>query len=390
MLQAAVDKMNEAIARENIKRAKKGDTPKSTRTLKGIIDSAIEKKSLKAYICTHEPKLSDPSSSRTGGIIANASPSNDGFIRSGNIKSPYDISCNAADFTIGELISVELKDGKTLAEHIVSNTDVARSVIGDARDKFIKTPVDAGSNVRQVFFPEEDDYCLLSILQPIGMMHEQKKRILQMNTSDETWAQRKLKNAGDPSDTGYCETINLVNVGYGGSKPRNISVLTNQMKGKALMFSCFPPEIHPREIEFPRLDFFKSINPWMFKDDFMELHRVLAVAKNNIHIRLKRDDIIRFITGRLCNMVWSIRAQEFGWTLGDYYEQLKPNHMVWLDDRWEADRNDANLEEFLSDMAEWFSHAYSVVLGDKALKIGDHIDHQYITAVMKEEEAIWQ
>lgn len=73
-------------------------------------------------LATHPSKFSHPSSSSTA-IIANASFSPDGFLRTGNVVAECDCFGNAAALDVNEFLSLTLSDKRTVLAHLESHTE---------------------------------------------------------------------------------------------------------------------------------------------------------------------------------------------------------------------------------------------------------------------------
>lgn len=96
------------------------------------------------------------------------------------------------------------------------------------------------SKIKQVYFPvwlDDEDYHLLSILTPSGLLFEMRRRIDDIRFSEQTKTLRDLKRKGEYSEVGFKEIYGLTTIGFGGTKPQNISVLNNQNAGKPIY--CF-------------------------------------------------------------------------------------------------------------------------------------------------------
>src|SRR5690606_1773959 len=89
------------------------------------------------------------------------------------------------------------------------------------------------SKIKQVYFPVDDNYHQLSILSASGIMFELRKRIDNIRFSEEAKAARVCEKNNEISKGGYKQLVNITTIGYGGTKPQNISVLNNQNGGKA-------------------------------------------------------------------------------------------------------------------------------------------------------------
>jgi CRISPR-associated protein Csy1 len=133
------------------------------------------------------------------------------------------------------------------------------------------------SKVKQVYFPVQDrEYHLLSVMTPSNLMFTLKERIREMHFSEITKQARESKKSLKHHEKGFSEIYGLTVSGYGGTKPKNISVLNNQNHGEAYLLPSSPPQLADRKVQTPRTDFFKN-SLWLkaFKDDFLKFHALL-------------------------------------------------------------------------------------------------------------------
>ena len=334
---------------------------------------------------THPGKFTHPSA-KISSIIAQFPQKADGFLRTGNNVSSLDVFGNAATLDVHKFLSLKLDDGKKLIDHIEEETETAKKqlVVGTAsfeeiREGFLaikesdKTAV-TSEKVKQVYFPCDNDYHLLSILTPSGLMFELKNRVNDMRFSDQTEEARELKRKGEYCDAGFDDLFNLSVIGYGGTKPQNISVLNNQNGGKAYLLLCMPPALQKRKVRLPMYNFFKnSLWAGNFKESFDALHKLLVVGYNNINIREGRDNIIIFIIKQVIDVMRSIRQHGSGWSRSDHYSNLSAHQKIWLDNfnKEERENEDKWLDRIVDEFSRWIVFAYKKSHGKQAVSLGD-------------------
>jgi CRISPR-associated protein Csy1 len=156
-------------------------------------------------------------------------------------------------------------------------------------------------------------------------------------------------------------------------------VLNSQNGGATYLLSSMPPELTTRTIQPPRINFFSdSLWTKAFTDDFQKFHNQLIAESNNIHIRKKRDRLIRSILFQVADQLWRIRYLDTGWSNSDNYQQLPLYQKIWLDQLY-AGKREEDLSWFDSvskGISRWFRNTYSKLLGNKALTLGDeHLLH---------------
>jgi len=344
------------------------------------------KRASQLFLVSHPGKFTHPSA-KISSVIASATKAADGFLRTGNVQTELDVFGNAAAMDVYKFLSLELSDGKSILSHLelatpeieqqltiptVSFNEIAQGLLAIKQDddSIVKT----SGKVKQVYFPVDESYHLLSVLTPSNLMYKLKERINTMRFSDEAKEAREAKKKNHDHANALSEVYGLSVIGFGGTKPQNISVLNSQNHGQSYLLSSTPPILQARTVQPPRKNFFVD-NLWLkaFANDFQQLHQLLQGDRNNIHIRNKRDWMIRNIIFQVTDRMWLVRQIDAGWSDSDHYQNLSHAQKVWLDQQYDEQR-DENLEwleSIKSDMTRWFINAYRKTVGDKALDLGD-------------------
>lgn len=166
-------------------------------------------------------------------------------------------------------------DRRTLLEHIKQDTELARQLLTQPtcdyqtlRSGFLKmTHVDfeliSSSKIKQVYFHIVDDKChLLSLLTHSGHLFELRHRIDALWFSDEIRQARECRRQRRYHADGYREILGVTAMGFGGSKPQNVSVLNSQNAGEAYLLASLPPKLISKHLRCPKYDFFsESVTP---------------------------------------------------------------------------------------------------------------------------------
>ncbi len=346
------------------------------------------KRACQLSLVSHPAKFSNPSA-KTTAIIASATPAADGFLRTGNVSAGLDVVGNAAALDVYKFLSLKLENGATVLENLEQQTSVIRQQFAVCSAPFadicqgllaIKQNDDnvarTSGRVKQVYFPVQDkEYLLLSVMTPSTLMFKMKERIQEMHFSDETKEAREARKNLKHHEKGFAEIFGLTVVGYGGTKPQNISVLNSLNGGAAYLLPSSPPQLESRNFQPPRFDFFKN-SLWLnkFKDDFQQLHNLLAKNDNNVHIRKKRDWHIRSIIFQVADRMWTVRSLPPGWSESYNYQHLPVYQKMWLDQLYRDDRekDDRWFGEVQKELALWFVRSYREILGRSvALPLAD-------------------
>ncbi len=334
---------------------------------------------------THPGKFSHPGA-KTSSIIASCERHSDGFIRTGNVETELDVFGNAAALDVYKFLSLVMKNGKTVLINLQDKTEeiqqqfkFSTAPFAELHSGLLSIKKDSSSGlhtsgkIKQVYFPVGDDYHLLSILTPSGIMFKLKERINKIRFSDQAKQAREAMRKNEPDSQGFSEIYDLSVIGFGGTKPQNISVLNSQNFGQSYLLQSLPPVLQKRTVHPPKKSFFSNtLNPWKYKESFHALHKLIYTDYNNVDIREGRDRIIQFIISQVIERMWLIRQLEQGWSENDTFANLPEYQKLWLDSLYTCERedNDDWLDKITDDLARWFLGSYKKVIGTKANKIG--------------------
>ena len=346
------------------------------------------KRAKQLQIVSHPGKFSH-SGAKISSVIAPADNRRaDGFLRTGNVVAELDVLGNAAAMDVYKFLNIKLADNQTILSHLEQKTptiekqltipdltfeEVEEGLLAIKESDGTSTKTD--ERIKQVYFPIKDDsYHLLSVLSPSNLMFKLKERINLMRFSGEAKMAREAKKNNKYHQNGYSEVFNLGVIGFGGTQPQNISVLNNQNGGTSYLLLSIPPELESRSIQPPRADFF-SDTLWAkaYQDDFQELQKLLGGDRNNIHIRNKRDWIVKNIIYQIVDRVWMVRRLDAGWSDSDHYTSLPHDQKVWLDQQYKDFRDEDSgwLQSIKRELAHWFLRVSKELVTDKELNLGD-------------------
>jgi len=286
---------------------------------------------------------------------------------------------------------------QTILSHLERNTDDIQSQfkgLGEnyekIRQEFLEIKnttaqsIQTSGKLKQVYFPvsNNDEYHLLSILTPSAIMYQLKEKINQIRYSDET----KIANEACKKDQYHAKGLTriqgLTAIGFGGTKPQNISDLNSKNHGVALLLSSMPPQFEFRQKQPPKIDFFNIKQQWLkpFEDDFMEFHQLLNQEANNYKIRQKRDQLIKIIFQIVVHNIQYLRETlPHNWSQSETYQHLPTWQKIWLDEGLKMQRQDDQtyIDKALDGFSTWFILAYNKLLKDHKLNLDD-IDRQHI------------
>jgi CRISPR-associated protein Csy1 len=332
------------------------------------------KRAKQLSLVSHPSKFTHPSA-KISSIIATAEHQPDGYLRTGNVAVDLDVFGNAAAMDVYKFLSIELNDGQTVLQHLEQQTDCISTAFklpdipyeALANDLLAikqkgETKIQTSGKIKQVYFPiacKTDEYHLLSVLTPSGIMYKLKERLMAMRFSEKTKLAREAKKKEQAHKQGFSDIYNLSAIGFGGTKPQNISVLNSKQGGVANLLSSMPPALDKQHVSPPQRDFIHSINPYFFSDEFHALDKQLR-HNNNYHVRHKINQLIQSIVYQLIDTSWRVRRLDAGWSLLERSESLPHYQKIWLDQHFKAARisDDTWLDKVKKEIARWFITAY--------------------------------
>lgn len=225
--------------------------------------------------------------------------------------------------------------------------------------------------LKQVYFPVEDNYHLLSLLTPSVVTSELLDRLNLIRFSETAKQARSLKRDNKFSEYDYEDIYDLTEVAFGGSKPQNVSILNSQNTGRAYLLSSCPPILEKRTVRLPRTDFFaQCLYRKNYQDSFVQLHKLMQLDLNNIDIRTAIRNIIQFVIDQVLLQGFKIREYySEGWSQQEYYASLPKLQRIWLDSTYAEQReNDSEWRNELSeDIARWILRSYEKVISESEM-----------------------
>ncbi len=357
-------------------------------------------------LATHNGKYTHSGAKKEVSCIAKEKEAtNDGFFRSGNcllksIGSLGNLDClgNAASLDVYAFLSLELNDGQSVLAHVEKYSEYLRSELGLEDSIFkkicsgfllIKTN-DEGMRtsdlIKQVYFPVDDGYHLLSILTPSCLVTEMKVRIdtnWRYSTYNKEGREARRKNA---YHTGYAEFFGLTEIAFGGTKAQNIGVLNNKNGGITYLLPSFPPVLEKRTVKLPHRDFFKDCL-WRseFEELYTSLYRIFSTDYTNIAIRDARERLFKAVIDRIIQKAWEIQKTSGGWSDRSHYVQLPKHQKIWLDAMYSEAREDRDIwvPRVIDEMTRWICNYVPSSRDKNSNSLGDE-EFLYVRSLIEE------
>jgi len=343
---------------------------------------AVAKNASKCTLCSHVGRFLHPSADVK--ILAEKDDgTDDRYVDTAHVSFQPDITVSSAAFmATPKFLLLELEDGRTVWEHFKQNTEKIRQEISELNmdynnlQKYIlqveenHCPEASDERIRQVYFPVgEEEYHLLSVLPASSLMMETKRRIRFMETNARNVHNKEHESYGK----GYKQIFGLSEIGYGGTKPQNISTLNMMNGGRAYLLPSMPPKIRKRNLIPPKRDFFDSLRMRSLSPLFHTLHHFYKLDRNNMDIRHGAREAETAIIERVMEKVFQLRALQSGWSKENGF-QLPMEQKIWLDDCYKGEERQEEerwLNEISSAFARWILNSYKNLLKKEAEDLGD-------------------
>lgn len=358
-------------------------------------------KQARPFVTSH-PSTFTHSDAKATALYFSGECKDDGLLKTGNVKfqQAFDVYGNAAtDNVVWDtyLFLNELVDEKKIIDHFREETVISKAFISDfnldyddVRTQFVKMfelPKKLSSSrlLKQVYFPissmpecsnHSDNYHLLSLVSSSLVMAEMKKRIDDSKFSENAKVSREKYKKEEYCDQGFDDFLNLTVMGFGGTKPQNVSALSIKNNGKFYLLMSAPPVLKKRKIRLPTSNFFKN-SLWIkdFSEYFQALHLLMSQHWiNNIDARNKIRNTLNTIIDRVLEIAFLLRESEAPyWSDAAHYQNLPMAQKIWLDNAYQKIREDDDdwIEEIEESFSRWILFAYEICLKKRAIMLGD-------------------
>lgn len=351
------------------------------------------KRVVQLSMVSHPSKFSHPSA-KTSSIIAPVFASKDGYLRTGNVDYPLDVFGNAAAMDVYKFLCLPLSNELSVLDGFEQDDESLQNLIQQFGLDFetLKTNFlmikqnDTTSKtdhlIKQVYFPiAQDEYHLLSILTPSGLITRLKQKIDQMRFSEQTKLSKEKRKKNEHDAEGYADIFDLTVTAYGGTQPQNVSVLNSQNAGRAYLLSSCPPTLEKRALRLPKTDFFaQCLYRKNYQESFVQLHKFMQLDVNNIDIRTAIRNIIGFVIDQIILQAFKIReTYSEAWSNQEYYTGLPKLQRIWLDQQYrnEREKDTEWRDEISQNIARWILRSYEKAISDSyTLGTGELLDVQ--------------
>ena len=269
----------------------------------------------------------------------------------------------------GILLSQELlADNSTpLTEFAEDDHELHRWVL--AFQSNLSTPVNSDVLAKQVYFPVNNDYHLLTVLVSSSISQSIHNNYFEKSVRTSRDKVFKTLERGKYSDSLIGRLINTAKLSTVASQPQNVSVLSGSRAGNLSLLCCQPPtwQSQLKPPVFKKSLFFEPSIYWQAKEDIDYL-RDFLMRFDRIELSIKDPKRMKWIeqwVGSIIDealfYIGSIQNLPAGWSAASEIK-LKPEHQYLLDpdredDNFQAARANADWPSVVcKDFADWLNN----------------------------------
>lgn len=335
----------------------------------------------KCLLITHVGKFTNPDTKVN--VYDKSRLDSCGYVMTATVNvNPDIVYSSAAYMAAATFLLHKLEDGRTVLEHVMEGTELVRKELEEIhipfeslQEKILRmipegTPEFTDGRLRQVYFPVGQDYHLLTVLPSSSLMETASDRLQMMHNKARKSRNKDSENYGEP----YKDISDRTILGFGGTKPQNISTLNSIHAGKAEVLMSMPPQLQVRNIRKPVRSFLdESIPYWKYVPVLKDLDKLLHEERNNIRIRNQILKKTQELIDIVLTAVFTLRNEEPGWTKTEHYQNLPFYQKIWLDESYKADRksNPEWMESTSGYFGRWVLKQYKKVMKDSGRPLGD-------------------
>ncbi|HCW94204.1 MAG TPA: type I-F CRISPR-associated protein Csy1, partial [Flexistipes sinusarabici] len=298
-------------------------------------------------LSTHSVKFTHPDAKGSSIFLQEANYNGDDLVGTHSLREEFiDAVGNAAALDIFSFLKQEV-NSKTILQLVqesdpelletFSEDEKKAEKIRQSFESVTKTKLPSSHTlVKQVYFPVENSYHLLSPLFPSSLVHKLHGYFNYFRFSEEIKQIRDLKAKKLPHNTGYRFYPDIAVQEFGGSKPQNISQLNSERGGKAYLLPSLPP-LWKSAKRRPILHIDDPITQIFARrfDVEMKVKGIVRFLKryanqNNMEIRGKSEGYFNDLLDELILFTFEMWELEAGWSL-DENCRLKESFKLWID-----------------------------------------------------------
>ncbi|EMI19651.1 CRISPR-associated Csy1 family protein [Rhodopirellula maiorica SM1] len=339
-------------------------------------------------VASHIGPISHPDA-KIAPFVAEPTPAPDGYVRSGNVSTPWDAFGNAAALDTLAFMKIELSDNRTALQHLREGTSQIRRLFDFADDETYETirnqflqmfanskpyPVTC-SEIKQIYFPlPEGGYHLLSLVSSSGLMRENRLRLQERQWGEKAKAARELEKEdraaiasgrspqveGVPAEVIYQSIPGRGSIKLGGANAQNVSSFNAECRGVWPLFASYreTTSIYQR---LAKSDYFRNLR-WdtYCRSIFVKLDNIFRKSNpGNSELREARIRRLEELWLWASSFALELQSLPGGWSNNDD-NRLPMHQKLWLDaaNGDLASDNSGWRHEVAGEFAAWTLAAY--------------------------------
>ncbi|MGN5150884.1 type I-F CRISPR-associated protein Csy1 [Aeromonas enteropelogenes] len=300
------------------------------------------KRAKQITLVTHAPKFTHGDARGIGARVEGMT--GEEYLSTASLTAPViDVIGNAAALDVANLLLLEA-DGKRLVDLIQDGDASALATFSNNKAQLESwcdglSQALAGGAVtthtlaKQIYFPVDGGYHLLSPLFASSLCHALYQRIDQSRFGDEAKAARDACRKNEFSELTVVDFPHLAEQHFGGTKPQNVSLLNSKRYGRAYLLSYQPPAWQDRLTAPESQEHFWIRYEYRAAATLGELSRFLksvALVDNNAAIKQRRTGLVDELMGALLHYGAELRTLPAGWSRA-MTEPMSEAFCRWLD-----------------------------------------------------------
>ncbi len=316
------------------------------------------------------------------------------YVMTESTECETDICCTSASYLgAAKLLLHPLEDGKPLWKHIINEDEEVKQDIEELGISFadVKQQVEemmennippaTDGRLRQVYFPVgEGMYHLLTILPASSLLETLNGRNRRMRNYRFECFNDKSECYGND----YDEIPDRTTIGFGGTKPQNISTLNSEAGGKADLLFSMPPILKDKKIRLPRYNFLEeTISYRDVVPLFKKLHSLFLSERNNVSVRKQIENTVNELVDVVLRFCDLLREEPTGWSDEEKFTNLSKMQKIWLDEAYRDERDEAWAEETGIYFGDWFIQKYRKIMKEERVPLGEE-EMKYIRHALQD------
>ena len=322
----------------------------------------------KCKFATHVGKFTHPDSKVN--ILDYNNEGVEGYVTTGGLSSTTDIAINAAYLSVANLLLLELENNKTVFDNILDNNSMLNEELSEWNIDILsyrvslKEMMDCQLNenteevLKQVYFPlGNNEYKILTVMSPSSILVKLGNKLKKIGYDSRECRNDKSERYGED----HCMIFNQSKVGFGGTKPQNISTLNSKAGGSFYMLESLPPKWKHID-RLPKINFFDEIiYRKNIEDELKSLNRLFNSDYNNKKIRDSIAYNLNCIIDKVMNCAYDLQEKEANWSKNAI--KLPMHQKIWLDNAYIEERNlsDEWILRVANDFSIWLIRSYEKI-----------------------------